>query len=144
MDGKMKRYLILFIIVFVSGLFLFLLLDNDLIPGSRESEEQQKNEIETEELQKKIDETSGIIIDVRSREEYEAGHLQKADYNFDLLNGDLENQLEKLDKNKTYYLYCRSGNRSGKALTLMKQKGFEHVYNMGGLNDLIKAGFITE
>ena len=137
----MKRYGIIFIIAFVVGLFLFLLLDNTMIPGSRESDEMQEIEKDTEELQKKIDETSGIIIDVRTQEEYDAGHLQRADFHFDLRNGDFEDQLVFLDKNKTYYLYCRTGNRSGKAVTIMKQNGFKNVYNIGGIDDLREAGF---
>ncbi|MFH5885083.1 rhodanese-like domain-containing protein [Halalkalibaculum sp. DA3122] len=93
----------------------------------------------TEFLQKK-DQQPGIVIDVRTQKEYDAGHLAEADRHYDLLNGDFEAQLNTLDKNETYYLYCRSGNRSGKAAQLMVENGFENVYNIGGFEDLVSAG----
>lgn len=140
----MKKYGIIFVVAFLVGLFLFLLLDNTMIPGSRESDELQDIEKDTEELQKKIDESSGIIIDVRTQEEYDAGHLQRADLHFDLRNGDFEDHLASLDKSRTYYLYCRTGNRSGQAVAIMKQNGFSKAYNIGGIDELREAGFQIE
>lgn len=87
---------------------------------------------------------SGIVIDVRTQKEYDDGHLALADRHHDLLNGDFEAQLDSLDKNQTYYLYCRSGNRSGKAAKLMTERGFEQVYNIGGFQDLVDAGLESE
>ncbi|MDZ7680804.1 MAG: rhodanese-like domain-containing protein [Fodinibius sp.] len=49
-------------------------------------------------------------------------------------------QLKSLDKDKTYYLYCRTGNRSGQAAELMVENGFDNVYNIGGYQDLVDAG----
>ncbi|WP_138431505.1 rhodanese-like domain-containing protein [Fodinibius saliphilus] len=84
---------------------------------------------------------SGTVIDVRTADEYKQGHLKKADYNFDVMSGEFQQQLNKLDKNGTYFLYCRSGSRSGKAASLMNKKGFENVYNIGGFKQLVSAGF---
>jgi rhodanese-related sulfurtransferase len=50
------------------------------------------------------------------------------DYN----SSDFEQQLDGLDKSKTYLVYCRSGNRSGKACHTMLDKGFKQVYNLDG------------
>lgn len=60
---------------------------------------------------------------------------------YNLTSGEFEEKLDSLDKSKTYYLYCASGNRSGKAAEIMKENGFENVHNLGGYNDLVEAGF---
>jgi phage shock protein E len=91
-------------------------------------------------FKQEIEEQSGTVIDVRTEDEFASGHLQLADHNFDVMSGEFEQKLDSLDKNNTYYLYCRSGNRSGKATKMMKQRGFEHVHNIGGYQDLVDAG----
>lgn len=101
-------------------------------------------DISVEEFKKKRAETEGVIIDVRTQDEYDVGHLAEADYQYDLINGEFQSQLESLDKDETYYLYCRTGNRSGQAARIMKNAGFENVYNVGGFEDLAGAGFETE
>lgn len=77
---------------------------------------------------------------MRTQKEYEEGHLAETDQHYDLLNGEFEAQLKSFDKNQTYYLYCRSGNRSGQAAKLMIKNGFKNVYNIGGFQDLVDAG----
>lgn len=101
-------------------------------------------DISTEEFKEKRAETEGIVIDVRTKDEYDEGHLTETDHQFDLMNGEFQSQLESLSKEETYYLYCRSGNRSGQAARIMKNAGFENVYNVGGFEDLARAGFETE
>lgn len=98
-------------------------------------------DISTEEFKEKRAETKGVIIDVRTQGEYEEGHLADADHQYDVTNGEFQSQLENLNKEETYYLYCRTGNRSGKAARMMKNAGFENVYNVGGFEDLANAGF---
>ncbi len=88
-----------------------------------------------------IVEEPGVIIDVRTKDEYNAGHLTKSEYQYDVTTGEFESKISSLDKSKTYYLYCRSGNRSGKAAIIMKEKGFTNVYNIGGYSALVSAGF---
>lgn len=108
-----------------------------------QSEEESSTEdtrITAAEFQDQIDKQPGVVIDVRTQDEYNQGHVASVDYNLDLLNGDFESSLDSLDKDKTYYLYCRTGNRSGQAADLMKQNGFENVYNIGGFQDLVDAG----
>ncbi|PCJ92658.1 MAG: rhodanese [Flavobacteriaceae bacterium] len=82
-----------------------------------------------EQLEK--DENS-FILDVRTPEEVEEGYIPKAT-NIDIYLGqEFLDELEKLDKAKSYYVYCRSGNRSGQACALMNQAGFENAYNLEG------------
>jgi len=77
-----------------------------------------------------------VILDVRTIEEVEEGYIPNSkNIDFYLGQGFLE-EIEKLDKSKNYYVYCRSGNRSGQACALMNQLGFENAYNlMGGFNE---------
>lgn len=84
---------------------------------------------------------SGVtIVDVRTPAEYAAGHVQGA-IDVDVRAADFAQQLDKLDKNGTYVVYCHSGNRSTQATDAMAAAGFTHVYNLqGGIADLQQAG----
>ncbi|UJH68070.1 rhodanese-like domain-containing protein [Allomuricauda sp. SCSIO 65647] len=79
---------------------------------------------------------NAFILDVRTPEEVEEGYIPDAT-NIDIYLGqEFLDEVEKLDKSKNYYVYCRSGNRSGQACALMNQLGFENAYNlMGGFNE---------
>lgn len=72
-----------------------------------------------------------VMIDVRTKGEFASGHVQGAKH-MDLMAGDFQNKLEALDKNATYYVMCRSGNRSGAAAGLMARMGFANVINVAG------------
>lgn len=101
-------------------------------------------DVNISEFKKMLKEDPGIIIDVRTKKEYDEGHLKKTDLLYDYREIDFEDNIDQLEKDKTYYLYCRSGNRSGKAARMMRKKGFENVYNIGGFEDLAGAGFEAE
>jgi len=74
-----------------------------------------------------------VIMDVRTPEEYAKGHLEKA-INLDYRSKTFKDDLNKLDKNKVYLIYCRSGGRSAKVLDIMKELGFTEAYNvLGGI-----------
>lgn len=85
------------------------------------------------------------IIDVRTPEEFTQGHLEKA-VNADFNNKpQFESYLNSLDKNQTYMIYCRTGNRSGQAMQIMKDKGFEQIINLdGGIQAWQAAGFALQ
>lgn len=89
----------------------------------------------------KIENEPGVVIDVRTQGEYDQGHLADTDLHYDFNGGEFEQKVDSLDKTKTYYLYCRTGNRSGQAAEIMKERGFEHAYNIGGFEDLVQSGF---
>jgi rhodanese-related sulfurtransferase len=72
-----------------------------------------------------------VIIDVRTPEEYAAGHIEKA-INLDYYSETFADELDQLDKEKTYLIYCRTDHRSGEALDIMAKLGFREVYNMLG------------
>ena len=82
-----------------------------------------------------------IILDVRRASEYQEGHLESA-LNLDYYSSGFASELDKLDKDKTYLVYCRSGNRSSGAAKIMEELGFKNVYNMqGGITDWQDEGF---
>lgn len=127
-------------ILLIIGIIMF----NIFNKSNTQTKSAMSIDISTEEFKEKRSETEGVIIDVRTKGEYEEGHLAETDHLYDLMNGDFQAQLDNLDKEKTYYLYCRTGNRSGQAARIMKNAGFENVYNVGGFDDLADAGFETE
>jgi len=87
--------------------------------------------VEPVEFQQKLQEDEVQLIDVRTPEEYAAGHLEGA-INIDFLSEDFLEQMSKLDKNKPLLLYCRSGNRSGKATIQLHEEGFKNITDMKG------------
>ena len=79
------------------------------------------------------------VLDLRTPEEYAAGHLQRAqNINFRAL--DFNQQLSKLDSKARYVLYCASGSRSGRAAMMMQKLGITNVVNAGAYVDLKAAG----
>jgi rhodanese-related sulfurtransferase len=72
-----------------------------------------------------------VILDVRMESESRAGHLENA-LNLDYYSETFREDLERLDKTKTYFVYCRSGNRSARAVEIMGGLGFTDTYNLGG------------
>lgn len=81
-----------------------------------------------------IDNPSTIILDVRTADEFNTGHLDKAvliDYRSD----DFSEKIKSLDPDKEYLIYCRSGVRSSGAIDSLKQLGFTHLTELeGGIN----------
>lgn len=73
----------------------------------------------------------GVLLDVRTPGEHENWAIPRS-LNIDYLSHDLVDQLEKLDKDRTYFVYCRTGRRSIRVCTLMRNGGFEKVYNLEG------------
>jgi len=72
-----------------------------------------------------------LLIDIRTPEEYDAGHLPDAK-NIDFYEPDFLQQLADLDRNQPIAIYCRSGNRSSETLAAMKQMGFTDVAELSG------------
>jgi raw score 14.22 len=81
----------------------------------------------------------GVWIDVRSAEEFNAGHLQDA---VNIPHDKIIEGVKALgsDKDAPINLYCRSGRRAEAALTELKNAGYTNVINHGGYEDLVKKG----
>ncbi len=73
-----------------------------------------------------------FLLDVRTPAEYEDTHIPNATLIDIYRSQEFIEELEKLDKTRHYYVYCRSGKRSGQACKLMNQLGIENAFNLEG------------
>ncbi|MEI7603799.1 MAG: rhodanese-like domain-containing protein [bacterium] len=78
-----------------------------------------------------IERNNGIVLDVRTSFEFEFGHIKSAK-NIDIYLPSFLSKIEKLDKEKHYYVNCQSGSRSSEALRVMQELGFKNVYGLQG------------
>jgi len=74
---------------------------------------------------------NSILLDVRTMEEFNSGHIEGA-INIDVFSPNFQAEVEKLDKNKKYFVTCRSGGRSMSAAGAMDSMGFPNITNMAG------------
>lgn len=94
-------------------------------------------EIKTEELEKIIKNDESVnVIDVREDEEVARGIISGAKH---IPLGDVQNRLAELDKNKHYYMVCRSGGRSKKASKILEKEGFNITNVDGGMRKWTQA-----
>jgi rhodanese-related sulfurtransferase len=93
-----------------------------------------------------IDDNPGglVILDIRTTEEFNEAHLPDA-IMVDYYAADFADQLDRLDKDVPYVLYCRTGNRTSDAVKTMKKLGFVEVYEIdGGIADWYGQGYPVE
>jgi len=92
-------------------------------------------------IQQNQDNPDFIIIDVRTPKEFAEAHIENA-INIDFRSATFKNEISKLDRNKKYLIYCRSGNRSRGALDAMVELGFKQVYHLSdGIVKWIEEGY---
>lgn len=70
------------------------------------------------------------LLDVRTAGEFAGGSIKGAK-NLDVTSSQFQQALKTMDKNKEYFVFCRSGNRSGSACDIMSKEGFK-AYNLAG------------
>ena len=92
---------------------------------------QTKNDIELAEFEKKMASEKYLLVDVRTAEEFSEGHIKGA-INIDYLAENFSIEIQELELESPVLLYCRSGNRSGKAMQIMYDLGFTEVKNLIG------------
>jgi rhodanese-related sulfurtransferase len=89
--------------------------------------------VSTDDAKKLIEDNEVIVLDVRTPEEFQGGHIPNAIL---IPLQELENRLTEIDKEKSYLVVCRSGNRSAQASEILSNNGFSTIYNMtGGMNN---------
>ncbi len=89
------------------------------------------SDIEAPSFKNHIEEDVYVLLDVRTDNEFKEGYLKGAK-NIDFHHESFEEAIDELDKGKKYLVYCRSGNRSRQTMFLMRELGFEEVYNLAG------------
>ena len=112
----------------ISTFFLaaFLLVSCSIGQGST------KTDLSPSEFSKQLKETENpTILDVRTPGEFGEGHIQNA-LNIDWNGSSFDVQVSKFDKNKTVFVYCLSGGRSGSAASQLRSNGFKNVLELDG------------
>jgi len=100
----------------------------------------QLNNLTAKDFAAKAKQLNAVIIDVRTPGEYQFGHIPNAT-NLDYLAENFLDQVENLDKSKSYFIYCRSGRRSIRVCTWMRNGGFENdkIFNLNnGFGDWVE------
>lgn len=82
-------------------------------------------------LTKYKDTPNAVLLDVRTPSEFNSGHINMA-INIDYENPNFETEVQKMDTSKTYFVYCRSGNRSAKAVAIMRKNNIKNIYELQG------------
>lgn len=128
----MKKALIIVGVIVIAAVALFIMSPDADSPGTTTEPKQTFASVSTEVKQ------GAKLIDVRTPEEFAAGHFAGAT-NFDSVDIDA-GKYPDLPKNSKIYLYCRSGSRATAAKTQLEKAGFTNVTNLGGLPDVQALG----
>jgi len=87
------------------------------------------------------DNESFVLLDIRTDGEIEEAHIPGA-VSLDFYSPTFRDDLARLDRELTYLIYCRTGNRTGQTYRVMQDLGFEKSYDMdGGITDWIALGY---
>lgn len=100
-------------------------------PNTQKSQSGIQN-IEQEDVAKILNQENAILMDVRSPQETEQGFIKGTSLFVNVNGEDFAEQIEKLDKTRTYIVYCQSGARSHHASSYMLEHGFSKIYNLTG------------
>lgn len=112
-------------------LFIFFFSSLLFVQSSCNSQE-EKSSLEAMAFYEKLkSEPEAVILDVRTPGEFQEGALQSA-VNVDYNGGNFEAEVSKMDKSKTYFVYCLAGGRSSSAASLMRKSGFKKVIDLKG------------
>jgi rhodanese-related sulfurtransferase len=116
--------------------FVGLLTSNQYLIAQDGAPKLSPSEFELQSKKKK----KNVILDIRTPEETAEGHIEGATF-IDFLGGDFEQEISKLNKKRTYFVYCRSAKRTIPATEKMMEMGFKNVYMLeGGLNNWMEKG----
>ena len=124
----------------IYGLTVLILFCQTGCSGNRsekalESGNQRYEDISAQEaevlIQKNKEDPHFISLDIRTPTEFESGHIEGA-INIDYYAASFSSDLDTLNKENAYLVYCRTGNRTGRTMPLMKRLRFKEVYHMSG------------
>ena len=112
-------------------------------PKSDKSAAEEKKgykNIAPEEFDKMRQKGTNVVLDVRTKKEYQEGHIPGSVL-IDFNSPDFDKEIAKLDKSKTYLVHCAAGGRSAKACKKMESMNFQSLYNLeGGMGAWQKQG----
>ncbi len=106
---------------------------------TRSPEKVQYTDISVQQAKEMIDKGEVFILDVRTQEEYDAGHIRNSTL---IPVQDLSKRLNEVPRDRKILVYCRTGSRSTSASEILVNNGFTQIYNMkGGITEWTKAGY---
>ncbi len=92
-------------------------------------------------IDKHVGDSDFAVLDIRTPGEFQSGHLKSAIL-IDFYSQTFADQLSRLDKEKKFLIYCRTGNRSAKSLEIFKKLKFQKIYHMAnGISTWNSEGF---
>lgn len=135
------------IVLVTTGMLTDACAESVTIPAKQERTSQINEDITAKEAfalrEKNKDNPNFVVLDGRTLKEFEEGHIEDAIL-LDFYSETFLEELNKLDKNKTYIVHCRSGRRSKKTLNKMRELEFKEVYNLlDGMKGWKKEGLPT-
>ena len=125
-------------------ILLFVILSGFILPSCQAQQDQNITALSPKEASKLIETHTGdsdfIILDIRTPGEYQSGHLKDATM-IDYYSKSFVDEIGRLDKNKSYLVYCRSGNRSARSMDQFNKLHFQKIYHLSsGINSWISEG----
>jgi len=127
-------------LIFLTAVILF----GFILPSCSAQQEQSITALSPKEASKLVETHTGdsdfVILDIRTPGEYQSGHLKNATM-IDYYSKSFVDDIGRLDKQKSYLVYCRSGNRSARSMDLFKKLQFQKIYHLSsGVNGWISEG----
>lgn len=120
--------------------FLLVLLFSVAVKAEAKTEKTKVKTVGVKTFKRQLSKTDVLLIDVRTPEEFNDGHIKNAKL-VNFKSDNFKEESETLPKNKTICVYCRSGHRSGLAVEVLRNEGFPKIYNLnGGINKWIDKG----
>ena len=124
--------------IFAIALFIIATLTTGV-----QAQNQKTKDVRARAFKRQIAKEQVIVVDARTPDEYNTSHLENS-VMVDFKADDFREKITKLPKNKTICVYCRSGNRSGQTMEILKQEGYLRVYNLkGGITAWQEKGLKT-
>ena len=125
-------------------ILLVVILFGLILPSCQAQQDQNITALSPKEASKLIETRTGdsdfTILDIRTPGEYQSGHLKDATM-IDYYSKSFGDEIGRLDKEKSYLIYCRSGNRSARSMDLFKKLKFQKIYHLSsGINGWISEG----
>ena len=125
-------------------ILLFVILFGFVLPSCGAQQEQNITALSPKEASALIEKQRGnsdfVILDIRTPGEYQGGHLKDATL-IDYYSKSFVDEIGRLDKEKSYLVYCRSGNRSARSMDLFKKLQFQKIYHLSsGINSWMSEG----
>ena len=137
----MERFKIIILSIVILAIF------SGCVSDTKTTVKNQYTDISAQQGKGMIDRQEVFILDVRTKEEYAAGHIKGSTLLAvqDIPEQELTEKLKEIPKDRKILVYCRSGQRSAKASGILVENGYSQVYNMqGGITEWMNAGYEVE